>query len=183
MSDRSKIIETERLILRKFEEKDAENIFNNYSSKDTVTKYLTWKPHSSLDDTKSFLNNFVLPAYLDEETDTYRWAIVLKETSEVVGCIDVVRIDKNHNRVELGWVLDDSHWGKGMMPEAAKEILNYLIEEGFERIQAYHNVENSKSGRVMQKIGMKYEGTLRKYAKNNDGKLVDVAMYAYVKED
>ncbi len=178
--DKSKWFETDRLILRKFEADDAEQIFNNYSSKDTVTKYLSWKTHKSVEDAKSFLNGFVLPAY--ENEDTYRWAIVLKETNEVVGSIDVVRMDKPKKKVELGWVLDDTHWGKGIMPEAGKIVLDYLVEEGFERIQAFHNIENGKSGRVMEKIGMQFEGVLRKFTTNNDGELIDVKMYAYVTE-
>lgn len=178
--DKSKWFETDRLILRKFKADDAEQIFNNYSSKDTVTKYLSWKTHKSVEDAKSFLNGFVLPAY--ENDDTYRWAIVLKETNEVVGSIDVVRMDKPKKKVELGWVLDDTHWGKGIMPEAGKIVLDYLVEEGFERIQAFHNIENGKSGRVMEKIGMQFEGVLRKFTTNNDGELIDVKMYAYVTE-
>lgn len=178
MADKTKIFETDRLLLRKFEETDAESIFKNYSSKDNVTKFLSWKSHKSIDDAKSFLNNFVLPAYNND--DTYRWAIVLKEVNEVVGCIDVVRMNKPHLKVELGWVLDDTHWGKGIMPEAGKLVLEYLVQEGYKRIEAHHNVLNPKSGRVMEKIGMKYEGTLKKYTMNNDGELVDVKMYAYV---
>lgn len=178
MSDNTKFIETERLILRKFEENDAENIFNNYASKDNVTEFLSWKSHKSLDDTKSYLENFVLPAY--ESDDTYRWAIVLKETNEVIGCVDVVRLNRNFKKVELGWVLDDKYWGKGLMPEAAKAVLDYLVQEGFVRIEAHHNVANPKSGRVMEKIGMTYEGILRKSAMNNDGELVDMKLYAYI---
>lgn len=177
MSEKSKIIETDRLILRKFDVNDAEDIFKNYSSKDVVTKYLSWKSHKTIEDTKSFLEGFVIPAYNDE--NTYRWAVVLKETNEVIGCIDVVRMDKQTKKAELGWVLDDTKWGKGYMPEAAKEVLKYLIEEGFARVQAYHNIENEKSGRVMQKIGMQFEGVLKKFATNNDGDLIDVKMYAY----
>ena len=181
MADKTKVIETERLLLRKFEESDIENVFNNYSSRDKVTEFLTWKAHKTIEDTKSFISGFVIPSY--KEDDTYRWAIVLKETNEVVGSIDVVRMNKAFSRAELGWVLSDDYWGKGFMPEAAKEVLNYLIEEGFSRIEAHHNVLNEKSGRVMEKIGMKYEGTLKKYGRNNDGELIDVKMYAYVAED
>lgn len=175
---KSIIFETERIILRPIEISDAENIFNNYASKDNVTKYLTWKSHKSLDDTVSYLQNFVIPDYQNEKT--YRWAIVLKETNEVIGCIDVVRYDETKQRAELGWVLDDSHWGKGIMPEAGKIVLDYLVKEGFKRIQAFHDIENPKSGRVMEKIGMQYEGTLKKYAHSNDKQLIDVKLYAYV---
>ena len=180
MQEKTKSFETERLILRKFEKNDAEHIYNNYASKDNVTEFLSWKSHKTIEDTRSYLENFVLPAY--ENEDTYRWAIELKETNQVIGCIDVVRMNKNFKKVELGWVLDDTHWGKGLMPEAARVILDYMVEEGFVRIEAHHNVANPKSGRVMEKIGMQFEGVLRKSAMNNDGELVDMKMYAYVVE-
>ena len=178
MQEKTKLFETERFILRKFEKNDVENVFYNYASKDNVTEFLSWKSHKTLADTKNYLENFVLPAY--ESEDTYRWAIVLKETNEVIGCIVVVRLNRNFKKVELGWVLDDKHWGKGIMPEAALVIRDYLVQEGFVRIEAHHNVENPKSGRVMEKIGMQYEGILRKSAMNNDGELVDMKMYAYI---
>ena len=178
MSETTKLIETERLILRKFEIQDVENVYNNYASKDNVTEFLSWKSHRSLDDTKAYLEKFVLPSY--DQGDAYRWAVVLKETNDVVGCIDVVRMDKNLKKVELGWVLDDTHWGKGLMPEAAKVVRDYLAQEGFVRIEAHHNVLNSKSGRVMEKIGMQYEGTFKKFATNNNGELVDMKVYAYI---
>ncbi len=181
MNSKTKTFETERLILRKFKKSDAKDIFNNYSSKANVTKYLTWKPHKTLDDAKNYLLNFALASY--DDPDTYRWAIVLKETNEVVGCIDVVRMIKERRKVELGWVLDDMLWGRGLMPEAAKVVLEYLIKEGFARIEGHHHIENEKSGRVMQKIGMQFEGILKKYSLDNDGKLVDMKMYAYVAEE
>ena len=180
MADKTKRFETDRLILRKFEISDVGNVFDNYASKDNVTKYLSWKSHKTLEDSKAFLENFIISSY--ESDDSYKWAIVLKETNEVIGCIDVVRVDRDKSKAELGWVLDDNHWGKGIMPEAGKVVLKYLIDEGFKRIEARHNIENEKSGRVMQKIGMQYEGTLRKYAKNNNGELVDMKIYAYIVE-
>ena len=135
---KSKIIETERLILREFNIDDAQNVFDNYASKDNVTEFLSWQSHKSVDDTMSYLENFVVPSY--ENDDVFRWAIVLKSTNEVVGCIDVVKSDRSHLKAELGWVLDDNHWGKGLMPEAAKPVLQYMIEEGFKE---NNNVKNA----------------------------------------
>ena len=79
---------------------------------------------------------------------------------------------------ELGWVLGRAWWGRGIMPEAARRVLDLLFDEaGFERVTAKHDTENPKSGRVMQKIGMTYEGTLRRSHLNNRG-IVDVAVYS-----
>ena len=180
MKDYSKTIETERLILRKFELSDADDMFNNYASHEIVTTFLTWQPHKTIEDTNIYLSNIVLPDY--ENENTYRWAIVLKETNSVIGCIDVVRKDMERKRAEIGYVLSDYHWGKGIMPEAGKEVVKYLFEEGFVRIQAIHDVNNPKSGRVMQKIGMEYEGTLKKFEKRKDGSLCTCKIYAIVKD-
>ena len=67
MADKTKVIETERLLLRKFEESDIENVFNNYSSRDKVTEFLSWKVHKTIDDTKAFVSDFVIPLYKEDD--------------------------------------------------------------------------------------------------------------------
>lgn len=172
-------IETERLILRKFALSDAQDMFDNYCSKDKVTEYLTWNSHKSVEDTEIYLKNFVLPEY--NKKNTYRFAIVWKENNEVIGCIDVCNSNEEKLRAELGWVIGDAYWGREIMPEAAKSVVDYLFAIGYERIQATHRVANPKSGRVMEKIGMQYEGLLKKYNKDKDGILVDCCMWAIIK--
>lgn len=174
-------IETERLILRRFEFSDAQNVFDNYGSREKVTEYLSWNAYKEISETKTYLETVVLPAY--ENIDTYRWALVLKENNQVIGCIDVVKTRDDKKQAELGWVLSDDYWGQGLMPEAGKAILDVLRKVGYARVQAVHNVENPKSGRVMQKIGMEFEGFLKKYHKNNKGQLVDMAMFAIIFEE
>ena len=174
-------IETQRLILRKFKPGDEKQMFKNYTASEKVTEFLTWRPHKSQQDTKAYLDNIVLPEY--EDKSTYRWAIVLKEIGEVIGCIDVVDLCDRKKRAELGWVIGDAFWGKGIMPEAGAEVLKFLFELGFERIQAFHHIGNPKSGRVMQKIGMRYEGTLRNINYDKDGNFVDCALYAILSGD
>ncbi|MDE6585361.1 MAG: GNAT family N-acetyltransferase [Clostridia bacterium] len=172
-------IETERLILRKFKLSDAQNMFDNYAGKEKVTEYLCWPHYENVEGVKSYLSDFVLPEY--EKENTYRWAIVWKESNEVIGCIDVCASDERRRCAELGWVLGDNYWGRGIMPEAAKRVLELLFSVGYERIQAKHHVENPKSGRVMKKIGMQYEGTLKKSGIFKDNNLVDCCVWAIVK--
>lgn len=172
-------IETERLILRRFEMSDAQNMFDNYCSRKKVTEYMSWSPHKSIDDTKSYLADFVLPRY--DKENTYHWAIVWKENNEVIGSIDVYESNERKRCAELGWCIGDDFWGKGIMPEAAKSVLKHLFSVGFERIQATHHVENKKSGRVMEKIGMKFEGVLKKYSMYKNDTLVDCCLWAIVK--
>lgn len=172
-------IETERLVLRRFVFSDAQNMFDNYCGKEKVTEFLNWSHHKSIDDTKSWLSDFVLPEYA--KRDAYRWAIVWKENNEVIGSIDVCESNERKRCAELGWVLDDTYWGRGIMPEAAKSVLKYLFTVGYERIQATHHTANPKSGRVMEKIGMQFEGVLKKQSMFKDNVLVDCCMWAIVK--
>lgn len=172
-------IETERLILRRFKLSDAQNMFDNYCRREKVTEFMSWAPHKSVDDTKAYLEDCVLPEY--DKDNAYRWAIVWKENDEVIGAIDVYESDERRRRAELGWCLSDDYWGRGIMPEAAKCVVEYLFFVGYERIQATHHVENKKSGRVMEKIGMKCEGVHRKYSMFKDGVLVDCYLWAIIK--
>ena len=172
-------IETDRLILRKFQSGDESQMFKNYCNDARVCEYLSWLPHKSESDTLMFLNACCLDKY--DTGLTYKWAIVWKENNEVIGSIDVVDIQMGKLKAVLGYVLGYNYWGNGIMPEAAKAVLEHLFSEGFKRIEAWHNVANPKSGRVMQKIGMTHEGTLKSYDMDNQGVLRDMELYAIVK--
>ena len=179
MANRTKMFETQRLILRRLELSDAEDMFKNYCNNDNVTKFLSWSTHKSIDDTKEYISNVALPKY--ELDDSYLWVLVLKETNEVIGSLEAFNIDKKLKSVMFGWVLSEKYWGQGLMTEAASVARDYLFDEGFVRIWAYHNKDNPKSGRVMQKIGMTHEGTLKKYSFDNKGNFIDCELYAITK--
>ena len=168
-------LETKRLILRKFAENDAEAVFRNWASDDEVTKYLTWPTHRSVEASAGYIN-FCLGTYTEQSS--YQWGIVLKETGELFGNISVVKVDEAIQAVELGYVIGRRFWGNGYAAEAAKEVIRFLFEEvGVNRIAARHDVKNPNSGRVMQKAGMQYEGTIRQGDRNNQG-IVDCALYS-----
>lgn len=155
----TQVLETERLILRPFQAKDVESVFQNWTSDEKVTTYLTWSTHQTLQETEDYIH-FCLQSYSQEKS--YRWIIELKETQQVIGDISVVSLDERVQAAELGWVLGSKWWGQGYMPEALEAVNRYLLEEvGCLRITAVHDSENRPSGRVMQKVGMTYEGTLR----------------------
>lgn len=173
-------LETDRLILRQFKIEDAENVFNNWASDDEVTKYLTWPTHSSVEMSRSYME-FCINGY--NEKNVYQWGMELKNSHELIGNISVVKIIDEIDSVELGWVIGRKWWGNGYTAEAAKRLLEFFFTEvGANRICAGHDVNNPNSGRVMQKIGMKYEGTLRQSGKNNQG-IVDMANYSVLREE
>lgn len=174
-------IETEHLILRKFTIEDARDMFNNCVNDDKVARFLSWIPHDSADITKKILTGWIKEY---EKPDTYSWCIVLKESSQAVGHIAVNEFSETHERCDIGYYLGRSFWNRGLMTEALKAVIDFLFfEVGMNRIQAKHDAKNPASGKVMEKAGMKYEGTLKKYKKHKDGTFGSSDIYAITKDE
>ena len=174
-------IETDRLILRRFTMEDAEAMFRRWASDDEVTKHLTWPTHSSVEISKMVLTDWTSHY---PEPDFYNWAIVLKENGpEPIGNISVVGIDNKVDAATMGYCMSRAHWGKGVMTEALTAVIDFFFDEvGFNRIDADHAVDNPASGRVMEKSGMRYEGTHRQAVRTNCG-IVDIKKWAILKSD
>ena len=173
-------LETKRLILRRFNIEDAEDMYNNWASDSEVTKYITWPTHPSSEVTKMLLRDWI-SKYKDD--DYFNWAIEYKETGKVIGNISVVKLNKDILSADMGYCMSRSLWGNGIMPEALTEVIDYLLNEvELNRIAACHAVENPKSGRVMNKSGMKLDGVLRQAGKNNQG-ICDEVWYSIIKSD
>ncbi|WP_455539330.1 GNAT family N-acetyltransferase [Terrisporobacter sp.] len=175
----TKLIETDRLILRRFTLKDAENMYKNWASDDEVTKYLTWPTHSDISVTESVLKEWVSNY---SHKDFYQWAITLKKSSdEVIGSIGVVSHDDRIKMVHIGYCIGKKWWHKGITSEALKYIIEFLFDKvQIERIESRHDTRNINSGAVMKKCNMKYERTLRKADWNNQGSC-DVCYYGLLK--
>ena len=173
-------LETSRLILRQFESKDAAAIFQNWASDPEVTRYLTWTAHENPDVSKAILTDW-LSNY--SQQNYYQWAIVLKENGqEPIGSIAVVALDDEIGKATVGYCLGQNWWHQGIMSEALKAVIDYLITTvGFQRVDAYHDSRNPHSGDVMKKCGMQYEGTLRQSERNNQG-ICDACWYAILSE-
>lgn len=176
----SKILKTERLVLRPFRAGDAEEMYKNWASDPVVTKYLTWVPHKSVEETRALLSLWEEEA---KRPDTYHWAITLG--GEVIGDIALVSVSEENERAVTGYCLSKKYWGKGIMTEAYGEVLRYLFEEiGFHRIEATHSLENPASGRVMEKCGLLYEGTFRgQHRLLSTGEWTDIVHRAILRED
>lgn len=173
-------METEHLILRPYTPEDAPAMYRNWACSKTVTQYLTWPPHTSEAATRALLT---LWAESYQNPTVYHWGITLRGSDEVIGDISVVHMNEQTAAAELGWCMGQAWWGQGIMPEAALAVRDYLFDRvGFLRIQAQHDRNNPKSGRVMQKIGMQYEGTMRAAAVNNQG-ICDMVLYAILRDD
>ncbi|MFT5872469.1 MAG: ribosomal-protein-alanine N-acetyltransferase [Clostridium sp.] len=170
----SKTIETERLILRKFQLSDANDMYKNWASDDEVTKFLTWPTHTDVEVSRMVLDTW-LKGYSDDKN--YQWCIELKSTGEAIGSIGVVENKENIDAVEIGYCIGRKFWNQGLTSEAFKALIRFFFQEvGVNRIEARHDSLNSNSGKVMLKCGLKYEGTRIKADRNNMG-ICDVVMY------
>lgn len=174
-------LETERLILRRYEKRDAAAMYRNWASDDEVTKYLMWPTHSGLEISQSVMDDWV-NQYSDEKT--YHWAICVKEYGdEPIGDIGVVDRKEDIAMVHIGYCIGREWWNQGITSEALRAVMDYLFDVvGVNRIESRHDPRNPNSGKVMQKCGMKYEGTLREADWNNQG-ICDACYYALVKSE
>ena len=177
----TKIIETDRLILRRFTMEDAEPMFRNWASDDQVTKHLTWPTHAGVEVTRMVLSDWIA-GYAGDKF--YQWAIVLKENGpEPIGSISAVHIKEKTRCATMGYCMSRTHWGKGIMAEALTAIVDFFFEEvGINRVEADHDPNNPASGRVMEKAGMTYEGTMRQAGHSNQG-IIDVSRWAILRQD
>ncbi len=174
-------LETERLILRSFISEDAVAMYKNWASDPEVTKFLMWKTHSKQEESQSIIDDWV-KQYSNEKY--YHWAIVLKENgNEPIGAIAVGHMNEQVSATQISYCLGKPWWHQGIMSEALQAVMNFLFDVvGASRIEARHDPRNPNSGKVMQKCGMKYEGTLRSSDWNNQG-ICDACYYALLKSE
>ena len=149
--------ETPRLLLRPPMRSDAQTIFSQYAQDAEVTKYLTWQPHRSLDDTADFYVGR-LAAWEDESE--FSWTINRKADQQLLGMIGM---HLRGSMADIGYVIARSHWRQGVTAEAARVVVEWaLAQPHIYRVRAFCDVENTASARVLEKIGMQREGLLRR---------------------
>lgn len=152
-------LETKRLFLRRFVVEDAKAMFENWASDSENVRYVTWNPHPNPQMTRASIERWLLHY---QEENSYKWAICKKENpKQVIGDISVVSQDSQKEMCEVGYILGKNFWGQGIMTEALRAVLHFLLlEVGFKEVQAKYVSLNPASGRVMEKAGMHYLTTL-----------------------
>lgn len=171
-------METERLILRKLEQRDAPLYFERISSREAVAKTMLWEPHQHPGETEALVARCV-QWYADP---TFcRWAIALKSDDTIIGVADLLRFTEDH-RCSFAYMIGEEFWGQGYATEALRAIFAYGFDHlNLRQIEADHFSDNPASGRVMQKLGMQHVGSTPKaYEKN--GIFHDVEVYTLTKD-
>ncbi len=174
----SKILKTERLVLRPFRESDAQAMFN-WASDPEVTKYLTWTPHKNAEESRARC------AFCERESrkdNVYHWAIEFQ--GELIGDIELGEIGETETG-NVGYCMAKKYWGRGLMTEAFREVVRFAFEEvGLHRIEGMHAKENNRSARVMEKCGLRYEGLKRDgFRLPSTGEWTDIVVRGILKED
>ena len=173
-------LETDRLLLRPLSELDAASIFA-YAKNPNVSKYTLWEPHKTEQDSLNYLKQYVFPYYQQGVPEPL--AITFKENDQkVIGTVGCFWSSKSAKAMELAYAVSEDYWGQGLVVEASKAVMDYCFKEfSLKRIQARCKAENKASTRVMEKVGMTYEGTL-KSAIFHRNKYFDMVYFAKVME-
>ena len=172
------ILETERLLLRPMKASDAEEVYRNWTSDPEVATFMRWSTHPNVEATREWLAS----EEQEEESDLlYDWGIVFKETGELIGS-GGLSWSEEKQVYELGYNLMRKYWGRGLMTEAAKKMVEYGVQElNAKKIFGCHAVDNPASGRVMEKLGFRYYGN-SSYQSFDKQKKFDAKEYLLVVE-
>lgn len=168
-------ITTPRLVLRRFELLDFPDVYRNWTGDVRVAKFMRWSPHENAGQTAQVVHQWV-KEYRDPLC--FHWAICPAGERRPVGSLRLFVADASDERGEVGYSLSPRLWGKGLIPEGLSAVLKYGFDRvGFHRIEGFHAIENPASGRVMEKVGMQYEGIFPGRCRLHDGHFVDCKGY------
>ena len=151
-------LETERLILRRMRVGDADDMYQ-YARRTDVTRYLRWSPHPDLLHTQDYLR-YIATRYATGSF--YDWAMVYKQNNRMIGTCGFTSFDCPNDAAEIGYVINPDYRGMGLVPEAVRAVLKFGFEQLLlHRIEARFIEGNTASLRVMEKVGMRFEGYQR----------------------
>ncbi|MBQ8696094.1 MAG: GNAT family N-acetyltransferase [Clostridia bacterium] len=172
-------LHTERLTLRKISPRDAEDMYG-YSRDPAVTEYLLWDVHADLRHTVRYIR--AVQKYYAKGL-FYDWAVVDNESGRMIGTCGFARIDEANRCAELGYVLHRDFWGRGYAAEAARAVISVGFNTlDLKRIEARYMIDNFASARVMEKLGMRYEG-IKRAAIFVKGAFRDIGYYSILQEE
>jgi RimJ/RimL family protein N-acetyltransferase len=170
-------IETDRLMLRPWEEKDAESLYA-YAKSTDVGPHAGWKPHADVAESLHIIKTMFMPNNV--------WAITIKTGGKIIGSVGL-EPDKRRpgvNSRELGYSLAKEYWGNGVMTEAAKAVIDFAFETyKLDIISVCTGPLNKRSQGVIQKCGFVYEGTERLAYKTYNGTIRDTKIYSILREE
>lgn len=144
------ILETKRLILRKFTENDLSALFAIYSDKE-VNTFLPWFPLKSIEEARKFFEENYITIYT--QSCGYGYAICLKDDNIPIGYVNISNDDSH----DLGYGLLKKFWHKKIVSEAVFAVIEQAKRDQVLYLTATHDINNVRSGNVMKAVGMCYQ--------------------------
>ncbi len=151
---------TDRIFGRKPTLEDAQGIFDVYATDPEVTRYLVFKPYSSIEQLRTWLV-YIIKEW--EKKPGIMYLLFKKDSpTELVGSFS---IGVDGHKAEVGYLIAQPYWRQGLMTEILRHwVVWSLAQPGIYRIGALCDVDNPASGKVMLKAGMEFEGTLKRWS-------------------
>ncbi len=173
-------IETERLILRRFEYSDCGSVFANWASDEEVQKMYSEPVYSTPEAVKGLLDKYI-SAY--EKEDCYRWAVIERKSGQCIGQIAYFLVDSKNHFAEIEYCIGQQFQCRGFATEAAKAVIDFGFRKmNLHKVQICTKTINAPSKRVIEKCGLTYEGTLRDYF-YMDGKYVGRLYFSILRDE
>jgi RimJ/RimL family protein N-acetyltransferase len=172
---------TERLLLRPFTEGDLDAVYDIESRPD-VMRYLYWEPRTR-DEARAALDRRVKMTSLDGEAAALRLAVIRTDSGELIGDFSLRLRSRDDRQGEIGFMFHPDHQGTGYATEAGRAVLDVGFETfGLHRISGSCDARNAASASLMERLGMRLEGTLREteYVK---GVWCDELIYAILADE
>ena len=172
MKDQTIIAETERLILRRYEKEDLQDLFEYLSDREVV-KYEPYQP-MTFDEAKE---NLAWRIGTDEMV-----AVELKASHKMIGNVYMGRRD--FEALEIGYVFNRNHWGHGYAAESCAALIRQAFSNGIHRIYAECDPNNQSSWKLLEALGFQREAQFRKnvfFWKDDTGKPIWKDTYVYAK--
>lgn len=173
-------IETEHLILRRFEYTDDKTMLKYWIADEKIQSMYSEPVYTTKEAVKELLTKYITSYGKD---DFYRWAIILKETGECIGQIAYFLVDSKNHFAEIEYCIGSAFQCKGYATEATKAVICYGFDKmNLHKVQICTKEINTASKRVIEKCGFSYEGTLRDYFYMN-GEYVGRLYYSILRKE
>lgn len=157
--------ETERLICRRFEYIDCYDMLKNWASDPKVQLEYGEPVYSTLSEVNELLEKYI-EGY--KKDDFYRWAIIEKKSGQNIGQIAFCRVYPDCGTAEIEYCIGAAFWGKGYAGEALSALIDFTFASTeITKLEAFHRIENVKSGRVLQKSKMTITDAVERFEREN----------------
>lgn len=161
----TKMIETSRLLLLTFTFEDCSDILKNWIADPKIQNEYGEPIYTNEADVNKLLDKWISNY---RNLDFYKWAIIEKESNKNIGQIAFCKVYSEHETVEIEYCIGKDFWGKGYEGEALSAVIDYTFKNtDFIKLEAFHRVENIKSGRVLEKSIMNITENVQRFFREN----------------